>query len=59
MKNFYEDFSSILGFMIMTLIIEISFGEKVERYWLLLILFGMVILNYNKFTNFLTKYFTL
>lgn len=59
MKNFYEDFGSILGFMIMTLIIEISFGEKVERYWLLLILFGMVILNYNKFTNFLTKYFTL
>lgn len=58
-KEFYDDFGKIIGFMIMTLVIEIAFGQKAERYWLLLILFGMVLLNYEEFNNFLKEKFTL
>ena len=45
MKDFYEDFSFIIGFMILCLLVLMSFGEKSERGFLLTTLFGMVILN--------------
>lgn len=58
-KEFYEDFGKIIGFMVMTLIIEMAFGQKIERYWLLIILLGMVLLNYETFNSFLKEKFTL
>ena len=58
-KEFYTDFGKIIGFMVMTLIIEMAFGQKIEKYWLLLVLLGMVLLNYESFNNFLTSKFDL
>ena len=56
--DFYTDFGKIIGFMIMTLFIELVFGQKAEKYWLILILVGMVLLNYSKFNEFLTSHFS-
>ena len=58
-KEFYEDFGKIIGFMVMTLVIELTLGDKIERYWLLLILIGMILINYETFNNFLKEKFTL
>lgn len=59
LENFYAEFGLIIGFMIMTLIIQLTLGEKTERYWLLLILCGMILMNYEKFNEFLKDKFTL
>lgn len=59
MKEFYEDFGKIIGFMIMTLFIELTLGQKIERYWLIIILIGMVLINYTTFTDFLKDKFDL
>lgn len=59
MKEFYSDFGKIIGFMVMTLVVEMVFGQKIERYWLLLILAGMILLNYDTFNTFLQEKFDL
>lgn len=58
-KQFYSEFGKIIGFMVMTLVIEMTMGQKVEKYWLILILLGMVLLNSEKFNNFLKDKFNL
>ena len=57
MKQFYKDFGFIIGFMIMDLIIQASFGKKVEKYFLLITLFSMVLFNSEKFIDFLQNNF--
>lgn len=59
MKQFYEDFSFILGFMVLCLLVLITFGEKAERSFLLLTLFSMVILKADKVTEFMDSNFKL
>lgn len=59
MKQFYKDFGFIIGFLIMSLIIEMAFGEKVQFYFLILVLFSMVILNSTNFVSFVDEKFTL
>lgn len=57
MKQFYQDFGFIIGFLVMTLIIEMAFGQKAQMYFLLLILFSMIILNSTNFTEFVDEKF--
>ena len=57
MKDFYEDFSFIIGFMILCLLVLMTFGEKSERGFLLTALFGMVILNADSVMTFFSEKF--
>ena len=57
MKDFYEDFSFIIGFMILCLLVFMAFGEKSERGFLLTTLFGMVILNADSVMTFFSEKF--
>lgn len=57
MKDFYEDFSFIIGFMILCLLVLMTFGEKSERGFLLTTLFGMVILNADSVMTFFSEKF--
>lgn len=57
MKEFYEDFSFIIGFMILCLLVLMAFGEKSERGFLLTTLFGMVILNADSVMTFFSEKF--
>ena len=57
MKDFYDDFGFIIGFMILCLLVLMSFGEKSERGFLLTTLFGMVILNADSVMNFFSEKF--
>ena len=57
MKEFYEDFSFIIGFMILCLRVLMAFGEKSERGFLLTTLFGMVILNADSVMTFFSEKF--
>ena len=57
MKDFYEDFSIIIGFMILCLLVLMAFGEKSERGFLLTTLFGMVILNADSVMTFFSEKF--
>ena len=57
MKDFYEDFGFIIGFMILCLLVLMAFGEKSERGFLLTTLFGMVILNADSVMTFFSEKF--
>ena len=57
MKDFYDDFSFIIGFMILCLLVSMAFGEKAERGFLLTTLFGMVILNADSVMSFFSEKF--
>ena len=53
MKSFYQDFGIIIGFLILTLVVNMVGGEKATKWHLYLVLFGMIILNADTFTTFL------
>ena len=57
MRDFYDDFSFIIGFMILCLLVLMTFGEKSERGFLLTTLFGMVILNADSVMTFFSEKF--
>lgn len=57
MRDFYEDFGFIIGFMILCLLVLMAFGEKSERGFLLTTLFGMVILNADSVMTFFSEKF--
>ena len=57
MQEFYKDFGFIIGFMILCLLVVMSFGEKAERGFLLTTLFGMVILNADSMITFINDKF--
>ena len=58
MEQFYKDFKFIIGFMVLTLVVQMVAGEKAQRYFLLTTLLGMVLINYEDFNNFLDNTFT-
>lgn len=53
MEEFYKDYTFILGFMILVLLVQMAFGEKAERGFLLATLFSMCILNVSKVNEYL------
>lgn len=58
MQTFYKDFGFVIAFMILTLVIEMSMGEKAQLYFLLLVLFSMIVINADDFNKFVDKYFS-
>ena len=59
MQDFYKDFGFIIGFMTLVLLWNMAFGEKATRYFLLLVLLGMVILNAGTVGGWISEKFTL
>lgn len=59
MQEFYKDYTFILGYMILVLLVQLAFGEKAQRGFLLTTLFSMAVLNYNKVNKFLDEKFKL
>ena len=57
MKEFYQDFGTIIAFLIMTLIIDMVGGEKGTKYFLLIVLGGMLVFNSDRAVNMLSKTF--
>lgn len=51
MQNFYNSFSFILGFMILTLVLNMLLGAKFTEWFLLLILLSMVVMNSHKISG--------
>ena len=58
-ENFYKDFGFIIGFLVGSLVIEMTFGEKVQYHFLILVLFSMLILNSTDFLKFVDENLTL
>ncbi len=59
MEQFYEDFTFIIGFMILCLLVLMAFGEKAERGFLLMVLFSMVVIRADKVAKFMDDNFKL
>ena len=59
MQDFYKDFGFIIGFMVLVLLWNMGFGEKSTRYFLLLVLLGMVVLNAGTVGDWLNEKFNL
>ena len=57
-KTIYEKLGFIIGFMILTLIISMAFGEKAQRYFLLTTLFSVIILNVESFNEMFSNMIT-
>lgn len=58
-KAFYKDFGFIVAFLILVLVIQMSLGNNFTNKFLVLVLFGMIILNSNNFIMFLQNSFEL
>lgn len=58
MKKFYESFTFVMAFMISSLVIEMTLGDKFLRWFLLLVLFSMIMVNIDKFISFMDGKFT-
>lgn len=48
MKNFYNSFTFIISFMLLVMIFEMLFGENFVRWFLMLVLASMVVVNADK-----------
>lgn len=58
MQDFYKQFGFVIGFMVLVLLFNMGFGEKGTKYFLLLVLFGMVVLNAGEVTAWFKDAFT-
>ena len=57
-ETIYKKLGFIIGFMVLTLIISMAFGEKAQRYFLLTTLFSVIILNVESFNEMFSKMIT-
>ena len=57
-ETIYKKLGFIIGFMILTLIISMAFGEKAQRYFLLTTLFSVIILNVENFNEMFSNLIT-
>ena len=55
LKGFYEDTSFILAFLVLLLVIQATLGDSFTRWFLLLILFSMIMINSDKFITFIEE----
>lgn len=56
MQQFTESFGFIVVFLVLCLFVSMFFGQQVLFVFLLLILAGMLVVNWNKFENLLGRY---
>ena len=59
MEEVYKKSGFILSFLCLTFLVQLLMGEKFTEKFLLIVLFSMAILNYDKFADFLSDHFTL
>lgn len=57
MQEFYDDFGFIIGFMVICLLVLLAFGQKAEKYLLLVTLISMVLVRSKDITEFMDKTF--
>lgn len=57
-ETIYKKLGFIIGFMVLTLIISMVFGEKAQRYFLLSTLFSVIILNADSFNEMFSNLIT-
>ena len=57
MQDFYNDFGFIIGFMVICLLVLMVFGERAERYLLLVTLLSMVIMRSEDIVSFMDNTF--
>ena len=57
-ETIYKKLGFIIGFMVLTLIISMAFGEKAQRYFLLTTLFSVIILNVESFNEMFSNMIT-
>ena len=55
MDSFFEKFSFILAFMILIVFFNMLFGTKATEYFLMLVLLGMVLINYDDVLSIFRK----
>lgn len=55
MKTLYDNLSMIIGFFIMTFLIQLFLGDKFAEKSVLLILFTMIIINSDELSTFTSK----
>jgi len=55
-REFTESFGFVVFFLVMTLGLVMAFGDRVLFLFLLLILAGMVITNWDKFNSLIRRY---
>lgn len=58
MQNFFDNFGFIIGFLVLVLIWNVALGAKATKYFLVLVLLSMLLLNYNSMAAFITDTFT-
>ena len=51
MKNIFDSMGVILGFLIISVLVQFFGGEKLSNNLLIFILLSMVLINYDKFTK--------
>ena len=57
-ETIYKKLGFIIGFMVLTLIISMAFGEKAQRYFILTTLFSVIILNVESFNEMFSNMIT-
>ena len=55
MQSFFDNFGAIIGFLVLVLIFNVSFGSKGTKYFLILVLMGMLLLNYETMAAFISN----
>lgn len=58
MQGFFDNLGFIIGFLVMVLIWNVALGAKATKYFLILVLLSMLILNYAPMSAFITETFT-
>lgn len=57
MKTLYKDLGFVIAFLILVMIVQSFFGEKASKAFLSIVLLSMLVLNYEKFAQWLGSIF--
>jgi hypothetical protein len=57
MQVFLTNFKFIIGFIVLVFLVQLALGNKASENFSIMVLFTMIILNADNFTNFLSEYF--
>ena len=59
MQDIFNNMGFIIAFLVLTLVIQIALGQEFANKFLILVLFGMLLINADDFINLLDKSFTI
>lgn len=58
MNDFKQQFGFVIFFIVLTLIVSMTFGSKVATWFLVLVLLGMLVTNSQKVVDLMAKFST-